>query len=138
MGNRRTAIQLFSLIVFCCAYFTLGGISHAHENQMVLEAGFKKVEALRFVQYLRDVEGNITVQDLIANREVLKDNASVSSAQTRATIDWIQLSKEQRGFGYVDSPYWFHLDVVNRDAEHRHWLAEIAYSMLDKVDFYIV
>lgn len=140
MGNSRAAFRLFSVISLISTFLFWGGASLAHEKALVLEAGGKQFEAINFLQYVEDVDDNLTIQQLINDRIEQSNQSSepTQSSANQTSLEWTGLTDKERGFGYVDAPYWFHLAVVNRDDNHRNWMAEIAYPMLDKLDFYIV
>ena len=72
-------------------------------------------------EYLEDPKGTATVGDVIRQ----PDNHWQLAPQGSATL------------GITSSAYWLRFEVTNRTAERQNLVAELAYSQLDNVTFYV-
>lgn len=66
---------------------------------------------------------------------------SLSIEQVRESSNgfiWQPISTETPNFGYTDSAYWLHIKLTNSSMQHVDHVVEIAYPVIDYIDFYQV
>ena len=47
------------------------------------------------------------------------------------------LPHDNATFGFVDGAYWFHVSLLNRDAQVHQWILVLDYVLLDQIDIHI-
>ncbi|GAA3955222.1 diguanylate cyclase [Allohahella marinimesophila] len=75
------------------------------------------------LHYLEDPEGSLTPLDIIQNGAALK---------------WERGNEKVLNFGLTESAYWFSASLSNPTSESVHKLVQLAYGLLDHVNFYLV
>ncbi len=74
--------------------------------------------------------------------DYLEDTENALSIDTVKSTDsrfqWQKISTETPNFGYTDSAFWVHLRLSNGSASTIERVVEIAYPVLDYIDFYQV
>ena len=78
--------------------------------------------------YLEDEAGQFSITSIMSNA----DDASFVSPP------WRLVERNPSNFGYSDSSYWFLLPLENISSTSINLIAEVAYPLLDYVDFYVV
>jgi signal transduction histidine kinase len=99
-------------ILICFLFFSLGASS---QTVVLKESGHTPVQG--HLQFWRDLSGNLTVKD-IDKLNLLPFDPGLSP-----------------NFGFDQTVYWFKIEV-NNQSDQPDWLLEIAYSPLDRIDFY--
>jgi diguanylate cyclase len=89
-------------------------------------------ELVDFLYVLEDKKGLLSLDQVSA-----KASASSDSLGDRLGA-WSKVKHNPSNFGYSSSVYWFYLPTSNLSAGDSDWVLEVAYSVLDFVDFYIV
>jgi EAL domain-containing protein (putative c-di-GMP-specific phosphodiesterase class I)/GGDEF domain-containing protein len=74
-------------------------------------------------EFLEDADNSIEIEQLL-------------SADSR--FNWQQISSDTPNFGYTDSAYWVHLQLKNNSDQKVDRVIEIAYPVLDYIEFYQV
>jgi len=111
--NKR--LFVFSLFIFCFLSFPLyAAIPIPGDNQL------SRLNIGQYVEFLEDKEGVLTIEDV-----------------AEKSLDWQQSDKDELGFGFTSSAYWFRFTVDNLTPNEIDWYFEISYPLLDYVDFYI-
>lgn len=75
------------------------------------------------IQYLEDVGGKLTLNDVISPYWQQKLHGS---------------QREVPNFGFTQSAYWFKATLINPHPERQQWVLEAHYPMLDRIDAYYV
>lgn len=102
------------LLLICLPVFSETQIIELSENIQEVTLGAK-------VYYLIDKEDKLTIDDIAsANNQNL----------------FIRNASNIVEFGYVKSPIWLRLTVKELNLKPRNWFLEIAYPLLDKIEFY--
>ncbi len=109
---------LFGIVLGLC---TVPGL-HAAENMLVLSPDQKEYRAGPYLQYLRDSEGEITIEDIVA----LPDDHFTPSEQSTLSL------------GYSHDAIWLKLivDAKQIRTDEADWILDIDYPPLDDVRFY--
>ncbi len=75
----------------------------------------------RNASYLEDARNQFSVNDIV----------SMKSAFSKVSSDVIN-------FGFVNSAYWFSVEIENDMESAQHFLLEIGYPLLDNIQFYLL
>ncbi len=75
----------------------------------------------KHLEYLRDDNGKLTIDDV--TRGSARDRFQQNTTSTP-------------GFGYTSATYWFRFATFNPSDKPIRWYLEIAYSLLDHIEFY--
>jgi len=54
------------------------------------------------------------------------------------TLDWQLNEKPEVNLGFSEGTFWFKADISNHNESVNEWLLELAYPLLDHVDFYLL
>jgi len=112
------AISLLSISGFVSAN------SPASDSRpVVLQQASERVDISRDLSYFKDAGAQYTIAQIIAQWPVI------------ANFDKPQ---EAFNFGFTESPYWFHARVHNQDGPTTDWVLEGMYSIIDRMDLYLV
>ncbi len=94
--------------------------------------------------YLEDKEGKLTFDD-VRQIEILCNDAigtdarkdAINRVSTTTTEPcWQKSEQKNLNFGFTTSAYWIKFQIENEQDEYKHWLLEISYPFLDRIDFY--
>ena len=88
---------------------------------VVLEKGKESYTLGRYLEYLADPDGTLTIQDVDS-----KAAAGKFQPHERDVIN----------FGFTTVTYWVKFTLTNTNPDVTNWLIEIGYPHLDYVDFY--
>jgi EAL domain-containing protein (putative c-di-GMP-specific phosphodiesterase class I)/GGDEF domain-containing protein len=116
---RRIANMLMSITVLIT-------LSHAVSAQdMVDDVSVTDERAVlgKLAEYVEDSHNSITIDQI-------KNPAS--------GLIWQKITHDTPNFGYTDSAYWVHLRLTNRSNHRVDRVLEIAYPVIDYIDFYQV
>jgi len=90
---------------------------------VVLNEGSERVDLSRHFSYYEDARGQYDIREIIEQWSVL------------ASFD---RPEEALNFGFTDSAYWFHARIHNLNGPSSDWVLEGLYSIIDRMDLYIV
>lgn len=120
LNSRSTKTQLSAL--FCLALlFLFSGFTSADTTINNLNPGLPAPTFVDF-DYLVDDRKSLSIQEIIAK----EDSA------------WSRTQSSKASFGFNESDFWIKLGAVNSTPNTRNFILEIAYPILDEVDFYNV
>ena len=91
-------------------------------STVVLKAGRSEVPLGRTVEYLEDKKLELTFDQV---------RAAPHADRFRRSKDKVP------NFGFTRSAYWFRFSVENPGTEHREWLLEIGYPLLDRIELFV-
>lgn len=95
----------------------------ADSRPVVLQEASERVDLSRDLSYLEDAAAQYTIDQIIAQWPAI------------ANFD---RSQEAHNFGFTESPYWFHARVYNQNGPSTDWVLEGMYSIIDRMDLYLV
>ena len=72
-------------------------------------------------EYLADLSGQATIEDITG-----LDNSN-----------WSYVDSGSANFGITQTPYWMRFSIRNLETEKHSFIAELDYSQLDDVQFYV-
>lgn len=52
-------------------------------------------------------------------------------------ISWLPVNARVANFGFSRQPYWLAFDFTTAQIQHRDWLLELAYPLLDDIQVYV-
>jgi len=73
-------------------------------------------------EYYEDPDGSLTIDEIIRRHDRLA---------------WQSVKATHQSFGFTDSAYWFHFDILNQDQGIHRFLLEIHYPLLDEIDLFL-
>jgi len=119
-------LRLCALLAICL--LSVSGIVSANSpvadsRSVVLQEASERVDISRDLSYLEDADAQYTIDQIIAQWPAI------------ANFDRPQ---EVHNFGFTDSPYWFHARVHNQAGPSADWVLEGMYSIIDRMDLYLV
>ena len=109
---------MMSITVLLC-------FSHAAiaQDKVDISATDERVILGTLAEYIEDADSSLSIDQIKS-----PENGLV----------WQQITSETPNFGYTDSAYWVHIQLTNsRDQKVDH-VVEIAYPVLDYIDYYLV
>lgn len=92
-------------------------------NPVLLQESSERLNISRNLSYFEDADSQYGIDEIIAQWPAIAD---------------FERPEEAHNFGFTESPYWFHTRVHNRDAPSNDWVIEGMYSIIDRMDLYIV
>lgn len=95
------------------------GITAVHAGA-VTETPVKKVDISQGIQILEDPEGKLVLYEILTD-----------------TQDWQLPADSGIGIGFSNSAWWFRFSLMNPHLQ-TDWLLQLAYPILDYVDFYVL
>ncbi len=91
-------------------------------------------------EYMEDKDGKLTFDDIRkteANcRDVARNVSTITTDSTTTKPCWNKSEQKNLNFGFTTSAYWIKFQIQNKQDEYKHWLLEISYPFLDKIDLY--
>ncbi|MDX1696201.1 MAG: response regulator [Ketobacteraceae bacterium] len=115
--------MLSRILILITAVGFFGQPSFAEAGEFVLPENEFRVDISGRLQVFEDVEGNKSVQDVVA---------LCDKGRCRPTTG------KNLQYGYTSSAYWFHFTVISRAEERRRTYLEVRYSPLDYVDVFVI
>ncbi len=105
--------------------FVLISLSHALSAEEIIDisATEKRVVLGKFAEYIEDTHNSLSIDQV--------------KTLSRGLI-WQNISSDTPNFGYTDSAYWVHLRLTNKSNHSVDRVVEIAYPVIDYIDFYQV
>jgi two-component system, sensor histidine kinase LadS len=110
-------------LLFCALCF-LALPAGADVSPFVIAADTGRYEVSPHVEYLEDPHGRMTLGEAM-------DPAH--AARYRSNAD----SRGDLNLGFTESAYWLRFKVVSASSNPSHWLLEIAYPALDRVEVFV-
>jgi diguanylate cyclase len=110
-----------SLLVFSGFVSAKGPMSDL--RPVVLQQSSERVDISQNLSYFEDPDAHYTIDQIIARWPSI------------ANFD---RPDEAHNFGFTDSPYWFHTRVHNKNSASGDWVLEGLYSIIDRIDLYLV
>lgn len=96
---------------------------------------FSQAKVVRYSQVFESLALGDSLQ-LIEDRH--SEFTADQILEGRYDYQWVPNANEVPNFGYTKSTFWYRITLLN-DSEHRQArLFEIAYPLLDKIDFYLL
>ncbi|TGN40401.1 sensor domain-containing diguanylate cyclase [Marinobacter confluentis] len=95
----------------------------AYSPPVVLQQSSERIDISRELSYFKDAEAAYTINEIIGQWSELAD---------------FERPEETHNFGFTESPYWFHTRVQNRNGPSTDWVLEGMYSIIDRMDLYLV
>ncbi len=91
-------------------------------------------------EYLEDKDGKLRFGDIRkmetrCNDTISKDAINRVSTDTTEPC-WNKSEQKNLHFGFTTSAYWIKFQIENEQDEYKHWLLEISYPFLDRIDLY--
>jgi len=119
-------LRLILLLAFCL--LTLGGQASANGPTrdllpVVLQQENERLDISRHLSYFEDVAGAFDID------RIIEQWPSIATFQT---------PEQAHNFGFTESPYWFHTTVQNLNGPATDWVLEGMYSVIDRMDLYVV
>lgn len=84
--------------------------------QSLILSGQERVQLDHHILHYRDIEGNLTLDDILKKR--------------------IPFQSRVQNYGFDDAAHWFAFQIDN-ETKDEDWLLEVAFAPLDKIDFFI-
>lgn len=119
-------LRSFAFLAACLALFSgLAGAksSTADSNPVILQGTSERVDISRNLSYFEDADSRYDIDEIIARWPSIAD---------------FDTPEEAHNFGFTDSPYWFHTRVYNREGPSDDWVIEGMYSIIDRIDLYVI
>ena len=116
---------LFSLACLLISIGVLSGISQSVSAQGMVDVSQtdERIVLGKSSDYVEDRTNSLSI-------EQVKTHDS--------ELGWQQVTSETPNFGYTDSAFWVHLRLTNSSDQKVERVMEIAYPVLDYIDFYQV
>ncbi|MDI9244508.1 7TM diverse intracellular signaling domain-containing protein [Marinobacter sp. CHS3-4] len=117
----------FNLILAFCLLL-VGGIANANSpikdsRPVVLQEASERVNISRNLSYFEDAADQYAIEDIVSQWPSIAN---------------FERPDQAHNFGFSESPYWFHTRLHNRDGPSTDWVLEGMYSIIDRVDLYVV
>jgi len=95
----------------------------ADSHPVVLQDTTERLDISLDLSWFEDVDDQYDIDQIIAQWPSIAD---------------FERPQEAHNFGFTESPYWFHTRVINRDGPSSDWVIEGLYSIIDRIDLYLV
>ena len=92
-------------------------------DAVVLQEQSERVNISRNLSYFEDTDAQYTIGQIIAEWSGISNS---------------EMPEEAHNFGFTETPYWFHTRLINRKGPSHDWVIEGMYSIIDRMDFYLV
>lgn len=109
--------------LFFISALASSNVAMADSGAVVLTPDSERVNISRDLSYFEDPAGQYTIDEIIEQWDRIAD---------------FEPPKQSHNFGFTDSHYWFHVKLVNRDGPSSDWVIEGLYSIIDRIDLYLV
>ncbi len=111
-------------LIFVGAFFLLifSPLQSFSTPVLQLETGKNRYSLGKYVEYLEDREGTLSINNILS--------PEVSEKFKQSTV-------ENLNFGFSDSVYWVRFSVKNRGHKTTNWLLEIGYPHHDQIELYL-
>ncbi len=125
MGNQESKVQRKNIFLFrmisalLCLLLASTTVSAEAELETFLPKGQSSVVVK--AEFLPDQSATLTLDELRARSE---------------SREWSPVLEDYANFGYQPHPYWYRFVISNPGNEDVSQILEIAYPLLDSVDFY--
>lgn len=106
--------------IFLALLLAIIAVPSLHADPIVVSDSFEKKNVSADIEYLKDAEGTLTIQEV--------------GAADRA---WSRIKETSFNFGFTKDVYWFRFTVTNAKEKDVHWFFEIDYPMIDTITMYI-
>ncbi|MCP4129636.1 MAG: SpoIIE family protein phosphatase [bacterium] len=114
MKYTHILILLF-LILFPIAIFAM--------EPVIIDDTIKKISIGKNIEYLEDVEGTLTIED-------------ISSTSDDKKLKWKKSEKDFLGFGLAASAYWIKFTVQNKSEKNMEWNLLQSYAPINHIILY--
>ncbi len=84
-------------------------------------------------EYLEDKDGKLVFDDI---RKDARPCVFTATNHTTTKPCWKKSEQKNLNFGLTTSAYWLKFQIQNKQDEYKHWLLEISYPFLDRIDLY--
>jgi diguanylate cyclase len=102
----------------------LGGPASAvGSDAVLLQQQTERLDISRNLSFFEDAGGEYDI------RQIIEKWSSIANFET---------PDEAHNFGFTESPYWFHTRIYNRNGPSDDWVLEGMYSIIDRIDLFIV
>lgn len=112
----------FLTFLTACLWFA-GAAAATGTSMVVLDSAIERLDISRNLSFFEDASSQYRIGQIVDQWSVL------------ANFDRPQ---EAHNFGFTESPYWFHTRVFNKASGTSDWVLEGMYSVIDRMDLYLV
>ncbi|MDQ3234485.1 MAG: hypothetical protein M3Q07_22000 [Pseudobdellovibrionaceae bacterium] len=120
-GHIATALLGRLAALTSLAFFLLSGTAFSEISVLTLNHQAEQVPLSSHIYY----------------KEFKTSSESIDVLKLVPARGWKKLELETANFGYTGSTYWFRINVLSPVQDSR-WLIEVAYPVLDSIDFFAV